>query len=101
LDTRWRRLAVAAAAAEPGLARDKRVLGVALRGIALRQGGRVRTIEMTDPALAEGFHAFEPGNGLRWTDGDAALPESGFAALEGRKEMVLHVGCTTRYPLWV
>jgi hypothetical protein len=90
----------AAAPAEFGLARDPRVLGVALRGIVLCQGMRVRTIEMTDPALIEGFHAFEPGNGLRWTDGDAALPVAWFAAFEGAKEMVLHVGCTTRYPLW-
>jgi hypothetical protein len=90
----------AAAPAELGVARDPRVLGVALRGITLLQGSRCRTIEMTDPALSEGFHAFEPGNGLRWTDGDAALPEAQFTAFEGAKEMVLHVGSTTQYPVW-
>jgi hypothetical protein len=89
----------AAAPAELGLARDPRVLGVALRGVVLRQGSRFRTIEVTDPALSEGFHAFEPGNGLRWTDGDAALPSSLFGELDGPKELVLHVGATTSYPL--
>jgi hypothetical protein len=89
----------AAAPAELGLARDPRVLGVALRGIVLRQGSWFRTIEVTDPALTEGFHAFEPGNGLRWTDGDAALPCSLFGTLDGPKELVLHVGAIMSYPI--
>ena len=89
----------AAAPAELGLARDPRVLGVALRGIVLRQGSWFRTIAVTDPALTEGFHAFEPDIGLRWTDGDAALPTSLFGELDGPKELVLHVGATTSYPL--
>jgi hypothetical protein len=89
----------AAAPAELGVARDPRVLGVALGGIALLQGSRVRTIAVTDPALSEGFHAFEPDNGLRWTDGDAALPASLFGLLDGAKELVLQVGATASYPL--
>jgi hypothetical protein len=89
----------AAAPAELGLARDPRVLGVALRAITLFQGPRFRTIEVTHPTLTEGFHAFEPDNGLRWTDGDAALPASLFGELDGTKELVLRVGATTSYPL--
>jgi hypothetical protein len=89
----------AAAPAELGVARDPRVLGVALGGIALLQGCRCRTIAVTDPALSEGFHAFEPDNGLRWTDGDAALPASLFGLLDGPMELVLQVGATASYPL--
>jgi len=85
----------AAAPAELGLARDPRVLGVALRAITVFQGPRCRTTAVTDPALTEGFHAFEPDNGQRWTDGDAALPCSLVGALDGPKELVLHVGATT------
>ena len=89
----------AAAPAELGLARDPRVLGVALLAITVFQGARCSTIAMTDPALAEGFHAFEPDNGLRWTDGDAALPALLLGGPDGPKELVLHVGATTSYPL--
>ena len=90
-----------AAPAELGLARDPRVLGVALSGIVLRQGSWFRAVDVANPVLSEGFHGFEPDNGLRWTNGDAALPASLFEGLEGSKELVLHVGATTSYPLLV
>ena len=90
----------AGAPAELGLARDPRVLGVALRRIALHQGMRCRVIEAEDPVLAEGFHGFEPDNGLRWTDGDAAVPAALFDGFDGTMELVLHVGCTTQYALF-
>jgi hypothetical protein len=80
------------------LARDPRVLGVAVRRIALRQGTRFRIIEAADPALIEGFHAYEPENGLRWTNGDARLPTTLFDGFDGPMELVLHVGSTTQYP---
>ena len=32
-----------------------------------------QVIEAADERLTEGFHGFEAGNGLRWTDGDAAI----------------------------
>ena len=83
-----------------GLARDPRVLGVALRRIVLRQGTRLRVIEAADASLTDGFHAFEADNGLRWTDGDAALPAALFDGFDGPVELVLHVGGTTRYPLF-
>ena len=91
----------AAAPAELGLARDPRMLGVALRAITVFEGARYRSIAVTDPALSEGFHGFEPDNGLRWTDGDAALPTSLFDGLDGTKKLVLYVGATTSYPLLV
>ncbi|HVC59617.1 MAG TPA: Hint domain-containing protein [Acetobacteraceae bacterium] len=87
----------AGAPAELGVARDPRVLGVALRRIAVRQGTRFRVMEAADPSLADGFHAFEPDNGLRWTDGDAALPRALFEGFGGPMELVLHVGGTTSY----
>ena len=87
----------AAVPAELGLARDPRPLGVGLQRIELRQGTRCLEIELTDLALTDGFHAHEPENGLRWTDGNAALPTRVLGAFEGPKELVLHVGATTFY----
>src|SRR5665213_3347080 len=72
-----------------------------LSGRRLACRARVRTIAVTDPALSEGFHAFEPDNGPRWTDGDAALPASLFGLLDGPNDLVLQVGATASYPLLV
>jgi hypothetical protein len=88
------------APAELGLARDPRVLGVAVERIALRQGTKTRVIEAADALLEEGFHAFEPDSGLRWTDGDACVPAALFDGFDGPMELVLHVGCTTQYVLF-
>lgn len=85
--------------AELGLARDPRVLGVALRRIPLRQGSGFRLMAAADPALADGFPAFEPANDLRWTDGDAGLPAVWLESFEGPVELVLHVGGAAHYPL--
>lgn len=84
---------------ELGVARDPRLLGVALRSIALRQGTRFRVVEAADARLADGFHGFEPADELRWTDGDAAIPAALFEGFNGQVEVVLRVACTTRYPL--
>jgi len=67
--------------------------------IALRQGTRFRVLEAADALLEEGFHAFEPDNGQRWTDGDAGVPSGLFDGFDGPTELVVHVGCTTRYLL--
>ena len=85
--------------AELGVARDPRLLGVAVLRIALRQGTRFRVLQAADPALTEGFHAFEADGGLRWTDGDAALPAALFQDFDAPMELVLHIGATTQYPL--
>ena len=79
------------------LARDPRMLGVAVRRIVLRQGTRFRIIDAADPLLTDGFHMFEPDTGIRWTDGDAAIPERVFDAFAGPLEVVLHLGAATRY----
>jgi len=88
----------AAVPGELGLARDPRALGVAVRRIVLRQGARFRIIEAADPLLRDGFHAFEQEHGLRWTDGDAAIPVRVFAGFAGALELVLQLGAATRYP---
>ena len=88
----------AAAPAELGLARDPRVLGVALRRLVVRKGTRFRVAEANDDRLTDGFHAFEAGNGLRWTDGDAAIQAELFAGFTGPLELVLQIGGVARYP---
>jgi hypothetical protein len=87
----------AAAPDELGVARDPRVLGIALRRIVLRQGTHFHMIKASDARLAEGFHAFEAANGWRWTSGDAVVPAASFERQTGPIELVLHVGCTSRY----
>ncbi len=86
--------------AELGLARDPRVLGVAVRQVRLWQGSRLRVLDASDVSLVEGFHAFEPDNSHRWTDGDAALPAALFADIEGACQLELLVGGAMRYPLF-
>lgn len=97
-----REVRVVSRAASPdalGVARDPRVLGVALRQIVLRQGARFQTIQARDACLAKGFHAFEVEKGWRWTDGNAVMPGSMLERLIGPTELVLHVGCTSTYPI--
>jgi hypothetical protein len=85
---------------ELGIARDPRLLGVALRQAVVWRGPQMRLIEASDPALGHGFHQFEETNGLRWTDGDALLSAALFDGIDGACDVELHVGCTTRYPLF-
>jgi len=85
--------------AELGLSRDPRLLGVAVRLVRLWQGARLRTLDASDGSLAEGFHAFESDNLFRWTNGNAALPATLFADLEGTCRLELLLGGAMRYPL--
>jgi hypothetical protein len=87
----------AAAPAELGLARDPRVLGVALQRVTVRKGRLLTVIEAIDDQFTSGFHAFETDNGFRWTNGDATLPTEMFAGFIGPLELVLHIGGSTRY----
>jgi hypothetical protein len=87
----------AASPAELGLARDPRVLGVAVRRVELWQGPRVSVIDADDFRLSDGFHAYEPDGGIRWTDGDAGLP---VGTVSGEAEIVVHLGGATRYLDW-
>ena len=59
-----------------GRVRDPRILGVALRLIILWQGGVPTVIDVGDPLLNEGFHAYEADGGRRWTNGLGKLPAS-------------------------
>jgi hypothetical protein len=84
---------------ELGVARDPRSLGVGLRQILL--GGprvRMRAVHADDARLVTGFHAYEPENGIRWTDGDAAVPAALLKGLAGPLLCTLLIGATTRYP---
>ena len=47
--------------------------------------------------MTDGYHAFEPDNGVRWTDGDAAVPADLFADMSGPGMLLLHLGGTTQY----
>ena len=87
----------AAAPQELGLARDPRVLGVAVSQVVTRQGVRTVVLDAGDARLAEGFHGYETELGLRWTDGDASLPSELFEGFDGAMELVLHVGGSARY----
>jgi hypothetical protein len=88
----------AAVPAELGIARDPRLLGVGLRRIAIRQGTRFTVVRADDSSLNDGFHAFEPATGLRWTDGFGVLPAGLFAGFaHGDTEIVLTVGGTASY----
>jgi hypothetical protein len=90
----------AAAPAELGLARDPRVLGVAVRRIELRRGSRMRVASANDVRLSRGFHSFEADNDFRWTDGCGLLPSTLFDGLDGPANLVLEIACTTQYPLF-
>ena len=82
---------------ELGLARDPRVLGVALRQLVLVQARRQQVIEADASTLADGFYPFEPEDGIRWTDGDATIPAELFSGMVGRGMLILHLGAATKY----
>jgi hypothetical protein len=87
----------AAAPDQLGIARDPRELGVALRSVTIRNRARCLTIDSADDCLAEGFHGFEPESNLRWTNGDAALPQDLFSGFDGCVDIVLSLGGSTQY----
>jgi Hint domain len=87
----------AASPAELGLARDPRVLGVAVQRVELWQGPKVRVVDAADERLTDGFHSYEPDGGIRWTDGDAQLPIGVIGEFVGAMEVVVHLGGATQY----
>jgi autotransporter-associated beta strand protein len=80
-----------------GPTRDIRELGVALRRITLTRGRRLALIEATDARLADGFHPFEPDHGIRWTNGNAALPTELFDGFDGPIQIELTVAAAVQY----
>jgi len=87
----------ASAPQELGLSRDPRVLGVALRQLEVIQGARTLTVGADDPRLTEGFYGFEDDDGIRWTNGDAAVPGTVFDGFIGPMRLTLHLGCRAVY----
>ena len=86
-----------AAPLELGIARDPRVLGVAIRRIVVAEARWQRAIEADAASLTDGFHAFEAENGTRWTDGDAKLPTALFVSMTGPGILILHLGAAMQY----
>jgi antigen 43 len=84
--------------AEFGIARDPRSLGVALRQLAVRRGAECVLLNAADERLTAGFHAYEPSDCIRWTDGYAELPATVFARFDKGAEVMLHLGGATQYP---
>jgi hypothetical protein len=84
--------------AELGLSRDPRALGVALRRMELYRGPYAAVVMADDPRLTNGFHGYEPGDALRWTNGDATVPaETVTSCGRGALKLVLFLGGATRY----
>jgi len=82
---------------ELGFARDARILGVALRQMVLVQGARRWTLNANAASLAAGFYDFESENGIRWTDGDAAVPPVLLEGIDDAAMLIVHLGGTTQY----
>ena len=94
------KMVVASRAASPAeliLARDPRMLGVAVKRILLFQAAKVVAIEADDPMLSDGFHGFEPDQGHRWTSGSGVLPPSLLARLPGADQLVIELNGTGLY----
>ena len=87
----------AAAPQELGLARDPRVLGLAVRAIEARQGRHLRTLCAADPLLADGFHGYRTGRGPTLDRRHAPIPAALFDGLTGPIELTLRLAGKTAY----
>lgn len=84
---------------ELGLSRDPRSLGVAIRQVVLTRGPRKAVVEAYGDRLTQGFHDYEPDEGIRWTIGDATLPHEAIAGFAENTMLELHLGGATTYRL--
>ena len=87
----------ASAPDELGRSRDPRLLGIAVRRIAILDGIAQRIVEAADTALRDGFHGYEPGEDIRWTNGNAGLPADLFSACSGPLDIEITTAGATRY----
>lgn len=87
----------AASPQELGLARDPRILGVAVRRLSVTQAAQQWTLEADDARLLNGFHGFEPADGIRWTDADAQIPACLFAQMTAPGTLHVQLAGSTRY----
>jgi dienelactone hydrolase len=74
--------------AERGLSGDTRRLGVAVIRLRLRWAEGERAVGLAELAAGEGFHPVE-ADAWCWTNGDAALPDSLFAGVQGAAVLLL------------
>jgi len=82
---------------ELGFARDARSLGVAVKQMVLAQPRRQRMLNADAACLTDGYHDFEAESGIRWTDGDAAVPTVLLQEMDRAAMFILHLGGTTQY----
>jgi len=50
-----------------------------------------------DTALRDGFHGYEPGEDIRWTNGNAGLPADLFSACSGPLDIEITTAGATQY----
>jgi hypothetical protein len=84
---------------ELGLARDPRLLGVAIRALELRRSGWRLSVPADDDRLTDGFHTFEAAGGIRWTDGDGGMPSALLDRALLPTMLLVRLGGWTRYLL--
>ena len=77
--------------------RDPRSLGIAVRRLVLRQRGVSRTIDACDARLTDGYHSYEPVDAIRWTNGNASVPDELLAGLSSPGTLTICLGGATRY----
>jgi hypothetical protein len=87
----------ASAPDELGLSRDSRPLGVAVRSITILVGLHRHLVKASDARLREGFHGYEPDEGIRWTNGNALLPADLFSDCGTAVDIELLISGATRY----
>jgi len=63
----------------------------------LAQSQKKRSIAADAESLRDGYHAFEPEDRIRWTNGDAAIPAELFQGVRGPCMLMLYLGGVTRY----
>jgi hypothetical protein len=82
---------------ELGLSRDPRPLGIAVRSVAILDGPLSRRVEAADAALQDGFHDYEPNEGIRWTAGNALVPTDVFRGITDPVDVEIVTTGATRY----
>ena len=87
----------AASPMELGVARDPRQLGVAVKQLQLWQGRHLMITDAEAASLVDGYHAYEPGNCTRWTNGDAEVPAEFLACMTGPAVLTVELGARTQY----
>jgi hypothetical protein len=80
-----------------GSRRDPRRLGVALQSVTVFAGPQHLTIRASDDRLVDGFHCYEPEIDIRWTDGNAVLPDALFNRFDQPVDLLLQLAGSAHY----